>query len=313
MFTYFLGDPNQHFSISPTNSNHGTTLSRVKVLDREKVSSYNLIIEAVNDLQPFEPVTQNIMIKVTDLNDNKAIFQKAFYNVTLPEDTPVGSHVIKVLATDADIDQNAVIQYAIIPGSAKHVFAIDSATGDIKLTYPLDREQREVYVLFIEANDGKFTNYTELTITVSDVNEHKPYFLKTDYTTSIKETIGPLVPIITIMATDKDSGNNAKIIYTIVEGDPDKHFAISETGVLYATQALDYETNSTYDLVVEIEDKGQPVLKSDMQAKVKLFILNTNDNRPQFSKPEYVAYVKENSRRFEEEPFQVYAEDPDKG
>ena len=52
------------------------------------------------------------------------------------------------------------------------------------------------------------------------------------------------------------AGHNAKIIYTIVAGDPDNQFGINELGVLSARKPLDYETNSSYVLTVEIEDEG---------------------------------------------------------
>ena len=58
---------------------------------------------------------------------------------------------------------------------------------------------------------------------------------------------------------------------------------------------------------------GTPVMKSDQQATVTLYIQNTNDNRPIFSRPEYTGYVEENTRTFQAPPFQVYAEDPDGG
>ena len=310
---FFKGDPENLFSISPISSNYGTTLSRVAQLDREKTSRYSLIIEAINKRLPNEPVTKTLYVNVVDENDNWPIFEKNFYNVTLSEDLPVDSHVIKVSATDADTGENARIKYRIIPGTAKDMFAIDSNTGDIKLLKALNREQRSSYVLFIEAQDGVFSNYTELDITISDINEHKPYFLEKDYLTYVKESIGQLVPIITILAKDEDTGDNAKIVYTIVKGDPDGIFTIDSSGVLTNTKSLDYERNSSFTLTVEIEDKGTPPLKGDSQATVVLNILNTNDNRPVFSKPEYQGFVKENSLEFNLPPFQVFAVDPDGG
>ncbi|XP_066915773.1 uncharacterized protein [Clytia hemisphaerica] len=315
MMTFRLvdGDPKNQFSISPTSSNHGTTLSRTQPLDREDIAEYNLVIEAINNRQPLQPVTQIIKVLVMDENDNKPIFVKDHYNATLPEDTPVGTQFIQVSANDADTGDNAIIRYRIIPGTARTTFTIDSENGQITLSEALDREQRSFYVLIIEANDGVKSNYTELSIEVSDINEHKPFFQDTEYTTFVKESIGSLVPIITILAKDEDSGHNAKIIYTIVDGDPDHQFGIDDLGVLSARKPLDYETNSSYVLTVEIEDEGTPVMKSDQQATVTLYIQNTNDNRPIFSRPEYTGYVDENSRKFRASPFQVYAEDPDGG
>ena len=307
------GDPQNQFSISPLSSNHGTVLSRITSLDREITSRYSLVIEAVNQQLPNDPVTQTIYVNVVDENDNWPIFEKEFYNVTLSEDLPVNSHIIKVTATDADTGVNAEIVYRIIPGTAREVFVIDSKTGEIKLAKPLNRELRDSYVLFIEAQDGVFANYTELDIAISDVNEHKPYFLEKEYQTLVMESIGQQVPIITLLAKDEDTGPNAEIVYTIFSGDPDGLFTIDSSGVLMITKSLDYEKNSSFVLTVEIEDSGTPPLKGDNQATITLGIINTNDNRPVFSKPEYHGFVKENSLEFKLAPFQVYAQDPDGG
>ena len=288
-------------------------MSRLTPLDRENTSRYSLEIEAINQRLPDQPVTKIIYVNVVDENDNWPIFNQNFYNVTLPEDLPVASHIIKVSATDADIGDNALIKYRIIPGTARDMFVIDQNTGDITLAKALNREERSSYVLFIEAHDGVFANYTELEISISDINEHKPYFLETDYVTYVKESIGQMVPIITIMANDKDTGDNAKIVYTITNGDPDGLFIIDGSGILTARKSLDYERNSSFTLTVEIEDKGTPHLKGDEQATVVLNILNTNDNRPVFSKPEYNGFVKENSKEFNLPPFKVFAVDPDGG
>lgn len=307
------GDTKQQFEVSPLTASRGTTLSRVKSLDREDIERYILHVSATSLLKPNDPVIQNITVIVTDLNDNPPIFQQAVYKVTVLEDILVGTDIIKVSATDKDIGENAVIRYSIIPGSAEHVFSITPETGDIKLMQSLDREQRDEYVLFIKAEDGVFSSYTELYITVADVNEHKPYFLKSHYTVDVSESIAPLVPILHLLAEDKDTGENARIVYDIISGDPGQQFTISGNGEMSARKNLDYETNSSYHLVVVLRDSGNPPLHSIDNATVFVSVRNTNDNRPKFSLPEYLVYIKENSLKFENDPFKVHAEDPDGG
>ena len=111
---------------------------------------------------------------------------------------------------------NAIIKYRIIPGTARTTFQIDEDSGQITLAKALDREERSFYVLIIEANDGVESNYTELSITVSDINEHEPSFQETEYTTFVKESIGALVPIITILAKDQDTGNQLCFVLNVV-------------------------------------------------------------------------------------------------
>jgi hypothetical protein len=60
------------------------------------------------------------------------------------------------------------------------------------------------------------------------------------------------VPIGTFIAdmnaTDKDSSNNAQLVFSIVLGSHD-HFAIdANTGVVKTAETLDYETITRYDV-----------------------------------------------------------------
>lgn len=312
-FFVFSGDVKNQFSISPLSGSMGTVLSRVKSLDREDIERYVLKISAVNVLKPNEPVIQNITVIVTDLNDNFPEFEHPVYKVTVLEDIAVGTNIITVTAIDKDIGENADIRYSIIPGTAKTVFSISAATGDIVLMESLDREQRDEYVLLVKSFDGKHENFTEVYITIADVNEHKPYFIKSEYTVTVSESIASSIPIVHLLAEDKDTGDNALIVYDIVSGDPAQQFTISEKGELSVLTHLDYETNSSHHLVITLRDSGNPPLHSDGNATVWITVRNTNDNRPQFSLPEYLVYIKENSLKFENDPFHVYAEDPDGG
>lgn len=54
-------------------------------------------------------------------------------------------------ATDADLDANAAIRYAIIGGNTQMQFSIDSLSGDVSLVKPLDYEQVRSYRLVIRA------------------------------------------------------------------------------------------------------------------------------------------------------------------
>lgn len=200
----------------------------------------------------------------------------------------------------------------MIPGSSSDIFSVNDITGEITLDRLVNREQREMYVLFIKASDGVFSDYTEVTIKLSDINEFTPRFLQKIYTVEVPETLIPGVPILRILAVDEDTGNNSKINYMIISGDPANAFALTETGDLQTTTVLDYETNETYHLVIGLQDYGNPPLVSDETASVTVVVRNTNDNKPRFTQEKYKGYLKENSMVFDP-VFTVTARDPDGG
>ena len=50
-----------------------------------------------------------------DVNDCEPIFEKTFYHVNISEASPVGSHLVKVMANDADgPGDNRYVSYHVI-------------------------------------------------------------------------------------------------------------------------------------------------------------------------------------------------------
>lgn len=71
----------------------------------------------------------DLTILVLDVNDNAPVFQRRDYAVTVPEDVAVGTEVLRVLATSADIGPNAEITYNIRSGNELRKFTLDRNLG----------------------------------------------------------------------------------------------------------------------------------------------------------------------------------------
>ena len=74
-----------------------------------------------------------------------------------------------------------------------------------------------------------FLSALQLTVTVLDVNDFTPKFEPQSYTKSVVEDTRALGDaedrvILTISAKDDDEGENAKILYTIIEGNEEGQF-----------------------------------------------------------------------------------------
>ena len=68
----------------------------------------------------------------------------------------------------------------------------------------------------------------------------------------------------------------------------------TSTGVITSKSKLDYETRSSYAVIVMASDNGTPV-KLNSTVAVNISVLDSNDNRPTFHKRVYYFNVTENA------------------
>lgn len=122
----------------------------------------------------------HIVVEITDENDNSPQFTLTSYQATLDENTPVGSSVLKVAATDKDKGKNGFVTYAIA-NSSPLPFTIDPFTGVISTSEHLDYElMKRRYHLRVWASDSgsPFSQVSEcpVTITLNNINDNIPLF-----------------------------------------------------------------------------------------------------------------------------------------
>lgn len=71
----------------------------------------------------------DLTVVVLDVNDNAPVFQRRDYAVAVPEDVAMGTEVLRVLATSADIGPNAEVTYSVRAGNELGKFSIDRILG----------------------------------------------------------------------------------------------------------------------------------------------------------------------------------------
>uniref|UniRef100_A0A2K5V295 Cadherin-1 n=1 Tax=Macaca fascicularis TaxID=9541 RepID=A0A2K5V295_MACFA len=156
-------------------------------LDRENIATYTLFSHAVSSNGNAVEDPMEILITVTDQNDNKPVFTQEVFKGSVMEGALPGTSVMEVTATDADDDvntYNAAIAYSILSQDPelpdKNMFTINKNTGVISVvTTGLDRESFPMYTLVVQAADlqgeGLSTTATAV-ITVTDTNDNPPVF-----------------------------------------------------------------------------------------------------------------------------------------
>uniref|UniRef100_A0A8C7GN97 Protocadherin 9 n=1 Tax=Oncorhynchus kisutch TaxID=8019 RepID=A0A8C7GN97_ONCKI len=113
-------------------------------LDREQKDTYVMKIKVEDGGMPQKSSTAILQVTVTDVNDNKPVFRENQIEVHIPENSPIGTSVVQLQATDADVGANAEIKYMFgtqVSPATKRLFALNGTTGLITVQRPLDREE----------------------------------------------------------------------------------------------------------------------------------------------------------------------------
>nr|ABL75864.1 protocadherin 2A24 [Takifugu rubripes] len=296
--------PNDHFRLEVKDRGEDRKMPFLilqKALDREAIKEHRLMLTAVDGGRPTKSGTMEIIIRVLDVNDNSPVFTKDVYTASLNENSPPGTLVIRVNATDLDEGANGDIIYSFgqeLDTRVKNKFDINPRTGDITVAGVIDFEENKMYEIDVQASDkGAVTFSTDRTvmIKVTDVNDNTPEIEITSFSKSVPEDarIGTTVALISV--SDRDSGPNGKVSCFIREDVPftlspslqDNMFAV------VTKSHLDREATPLYEITVVAKDSGEPSLSSEK--KLNVVVSDVNDNSPQFSMRPYTFYVPENN------------------
>ncbi|XP_042293858.1 B-cadherin-like [Sceloporus undulatus] len=297
-------------------------------LDREQIDKYVLFSHAVSaNGQPVEDPME-IIIKVSDQNDNRPVFTQSVFEGSVAEGATPGTAVMKVSATDKDdsVDTyNGVITYSIIDQTPqephRQMFTINNETGLISvITTGLDREKFPQYTLTLQATDmlgqGLSTTGTAV-ITVTDKNDNQPIFDPETYVATVPENVvGYPVAQLTVKDADQENTPAWKTKYTIVRGNEEGNFAISTApegnfGLLTTVKGLDFELRNQYVLqVTVVNEEPFSVTLPTSTATVTVNVEDINEG-PIFVPPEKTVTKPEDLAIGQ--PVATYtAQDPDK-
>ncbi|CAD7079025.1 unnamed protein product [Hermetia illucens] len=232
-------------------------------LDRETRSRYLLQIQAQDRGTPNTYYGHcNISVIVEDQNDNDPRFDRPKYVVNIPEDIEIGTSILKVNATDADLGINARIVYSLA-NETQWLFTIDNRSGLITTAGTLDREQQHVYNFMVVATDGgrsdSRSTRVPVQIIVEDVNDNKPIFKQYPFMAQVPALVQPGQTILQVSALDVDQGTNGEIVYELTNDRTAGKFRVNpNTGVVSATRSLASENGQLLRLEVTARDKGNP-------------------------------------------------------
>ncbi|XP_056442399.1 protocadherin-23 [Gadus chalcogrammus] len=279
-------------------------LTVVAPLDRETTPSLAFTVTAFDREQEGEgagpggvrrQASVTAQVFLLDVNDNRPVLVSADA-VRVAEDAEVGGLLHHVVALDRDLGENGRVSYSIVDGDSQGVFRLEENTGFLYLSSPLDHEVSASHRLIVWAGDGgvpRLSCTQTLTVLVEDVNDLPPVFQREVYAASVAENRNPGEPVVSLCATDGDSGKNAEMQYSLLPGPGYDLFSVHpQTGQVTTTTQLDREQQPTFTLRVLARDGGSPGLSST--TTVECSVLDENDNPPRFVQTSFQVSLPEN-------------------
>ncbi|XP_072267945.1 cadherin-6-like [Pyxicephalus adspersus] len=194
------------------------------------------------------------------------------------------------------------LKYILSGDGAGDVFIINENTGDIQATKRLDREEKSSYVLRAQAVNKKTGRpvepESEFVIKIHDINDNEPKFTKDVYTATVPEMSEVGTFVVQVTANDADDptyGNSAKVVYSILQGQP--YFSVdSETGVIKtALPKMDRENREQYQVMIQAKDMGGQMGGLSGTTVVNITLSDVNDNPPRFPQSTYQFRAPESS------------------
>ncbi|KAI7801010.1 putative protocadherin-16 [Triplophysa rosa] len=273
------------FKIDPVTG----SISTAAIMDREIWTHTNLVITATDRGTPRLAGSATLTVIIVDLNDNSPTIPVP-REVRVPENTLIGTVITQV--TGNDVDSGPALSYTLLLDSdSRGRFGIHRYGGGVSLTAHLDFEERTWYTLTVTSSDSKQQSQANLTVLVEDVNDNAPVFSQDLYEVTLAEHSPAESSVITVTATDKDSGENGRITYRVVST-KDMFHIDPNNGTLLIKQKVEFDPQRPSILVVvEASDCGTPPLTS--QTTVQVHISDINDNAPVFLQIEYRASISE--------------------
>ncbi|XP_071972697.1 cadherin-related family member 5 [Engystomops pustulosus] len=288
---------------------NGTNLILTEKLDyeKEKLTSVNIFCRRNGT-----PVTgQTIYVEIINVNDNAPVFKQSIYNFTVLESHPVNSPIGTLIeAEDADGD---TLYYELVGDNmnALGYLRLSSPTlPQLLLSKSLDYDLDPHLWLNITARDTQnpadhpsFTATTSISITIMDADDKPPFFqpctamgtkicINNGYRSMVNRSetaVGPLQLIPgPLYAVDGDYGINDPVAYTIISGNVNEAFNISDTtGNITMNKAID----SLGTILLQVMAyQTNDILKNSI-TNVQIDVKEKNNFPPRFPEANYYGTI----------------------
>lgn len=291
------GNEDKVFAISKTDG----TITIIRSIAMETRSQYNLTVYAEDGTQTYTGRTF-VVIKVIDINSYSPMFD-APNSVEVLETHLLSTPVLRFFVHDPDYGRGGQVSVFIKRTQGRGTFRLNNDGNDAYNLYSSvafnASEQDHYSVLLVAQDRGSPSRLTELrlTIRVQDVNEPPLFSLpcaRSGHCSASFPEDSPehhIVEVIT--AYDTDTGMLSDITYTFTT--TTTLFSIDDNGTVTLTRTIDYDTAPVTEFRLEVVVRDGGGMSST--TTLSLFVIDVNDNVPQFSPSSFNITVKESTSR----------------
>ncbi|XP_049895859.1 protocadherin-16-like [Epinephelus moara] len=268
------------------------SITTAAIMDREIFTQTKLVVTATDRGSPRLAGSATLTVIIVDQNDNSPTIPLP-KEVRIPENMLIGTEI--TLVTGNDVDSSPALSYSLqLDPTASGKFGIHRYSGGVSLTAPLDFEEKTWYTLTVRATDSQHQTEANITILVEDINDNAPAFTHDLYQVTLPEHTPPGSVVVTVTATDRDSGENGKITYRVTSSTQEGFYIDPNNGTLFINHRAEFDPERpSVSIVIEARDGGSPSLSSLTTVQVQ--ISDVNDNAPVFHQSEYRATVSEDT------------------
>lgn len=316
---------NEPFTLSVSKSVDGTSqlfMNLEEKLDREVKDSYMVQVIAKDGGSPPKQSVLDVLIDVTDVNDNIPVFSQKVYTISIKNEPSEISPVFILSTQDLDAGQNGRISYHFSSKTsdiAKSHFEINEMTGEIFLRKKFMLGQELTYKIYVIATDGGSPPLSSIVMILVNVINQQNIAPTIDVnfvsasvgkTVAIPENIEVGSFIAYVRVIDHDAGQNGEVSCVLYH---DK-FQLQSLGKkrykVILKKMLDREIDEYHDITIRCQDKGSPALHSESKFSIK--VMDVNDVRPTFSQKTFKFWIYEDQNANYPVGY-INATDPDLG
>ncbi|XP_078087872.1 protocadherin alpha-C2-like isoform X1 [Mustelus asterias] len=279
--------PHVPFELKPSFRN-SYRLTINGMLDRERAPEYAVTVTCKDKGSPPLSTNKTMIVQISDVNDNGPSFIQSSHTVYVAENNSPGNSIGSVTAFDPDTEQNSQISYRILESDVQGApvssyVSINSENGIIYSQRSFDYEKIKSFKFRVQAQDAGLpllSGNITVNVIILDQNDNPPVITTPNSVnhskTAVPRSADPGFLVMKVIASDADSGQNARLSYQILHAtDPGLFTVTQSSGEIRSFRRFKDSDGVTQRLVIQVKDNGHPPLSAS--TTIALTIIEQNE------------------------------------
>ncbi|XP_063733009.1 protocadherin alpha-8-like [Eleginops maclovinus] len=273
------------FELKPSFKENTYSIVTKGLLNREKVSHYEITIKASDCGEPPLSTFKTLNIQISDVNDNRPHFKHTPLKFYLVENNVAGNSIFSVSATDNDLNDNAAISYRIVrernQNDIMSFLNINSETGDISALKSFDFETLKTFQFQVVATDSgtpSLSSNVTVHVFILDQNDNAPVMLYPVSSNGSAESVEEIPRnvnaghfVTKVRAYDADIGYNGWLLFSLQEVTDHSIFGLDRyTGRIRTLRSFTETDEAEHKLIILVKDNGNVSLSATATVVIKL-------------------------------------------